>query len=580
MMKRMKKTITCLTLALLLVVSLLPVQAHAADASLSASASTLRAGNSFEVYFTVSGSNILGIEGSVDYDSSALTFGGMADNTGSNWSMSQSGNYFTMYNTDESSPINGSATVLILYFTVNSGAAAGANLSVSVSGAASTGAEESGLYASWSNTVAAPLSGNANLDGLWCSQAELGFNGSTEYSITVPYDVSELSIDYSTEHGGAWAEISGTWLSVGSNTVTVTVYAENGATKRYYIYATREQDPNYVPSSDAALSSLEVSAGTLSPAFSPDVKEYVVYLPYETDKLQLSGTARDSKAKSVQQIGSNVLKEGENLLTMQCVAEDDTVMEYKVHAIRMPLFAGELPEIIPPVTETLTPADPVEPTPPPEPEIPTMELPLLVELPYIGEVSIWWVAGAALLLVLVILWLIAWAIGRRGGHRKALRELAVAAPTEETPLLERLAADDTASPTEDDAAEEKTLMEEAPSIEEAAPVEEDSTQECAEEIAPAAETLPVEEAAPSAEETLTKEDPPVADSPAEEDVPVTEESPAEEEPLTEEESLIENTPAEEGIKEQAAEETTAEKEAEDVVNTMSLSDLLEDIRNM
>ena len=250
-MKKLKTALSCLLLALVLTASLLPQRAYAADASLSASASTLRAGNSFELYLNVSGSNILGIEGSVSYDSSALTFNGMASNMNSSWTLSQSNSNFTLYNTDESSPINGGTTVIVLYFTVNGGASTGAGLSVSVSGAASSGSSESGIYASWSNSVTAPLSGNANLDGLWCSQADIGFNGSTEYSITVPYEVSELDIDYSTEHGGAWADISGTWLSVGSNTVSVTVYAENGASRRYYIYVTREQDPNYVCSCPA-----------------------------------------------------------------------------------------------------------------------------------------------------------------------------------------------------------------------------------------------------------------------------------------------------------------------------------------
>ncbi len=565
MMKRIKTSLVCLAMAVVLFASLLPVKAHAADASLSASASTLRAGNSFELYFNVSGSNILGVEASMSYDSSVLSFDGAASAMNSSWSMSQSGGNFTLYNTDESSPINGGTTVIVLYFSVKSGAAAGANMSVSISGLASDGSGESGISAGWSNTVSTPLSGNANLDELWCSNAELGFNGSTEYSLTVPYDVSELDIDWSTEHSGAWAEVSGTSLSVGSNTVTVTVYAENGAAKRYYIYVTREQDPNYVPSSDAALSSMAVSAGTLSPAFHPDVLEYVVYLPYETDKLQLSGTARDAKAKSVQQTGSSVLKEGENLLTLQCVAEDDTVKEYTVHAIRMPLFAGTLPEIIPPVTETLAPTDPAKPQKG-EKEPAVLELPLMVELPFLGEVAIYWLAGAAVLLVLVLVWLIAWAIGRRGGRRKALRQLAESVPTAED-----------GAPVDQSASEEEGASEESPAgenAEEAAPTDdtseegaepaEDTDEEAAEETAEETVEAPVEEASSPEEEALSAEDTPSA--PAEEES--AEESTPEEASAAEEEA-----PAEESS-------TDAEKEADDIVNTMSLSDLLEDIHNM
>lgn len=580
MIRKFKHTLSCLALALLLAAALLPARAYAADASLSASASTLRAGNSFELYFDVSGSNILGIEASMSYDSSALSFDGAASAMDGSWSMSQSGGNFTLYNTDESSPINGGTTVIVLYFSVKSDAADGASLSVSISGLASSGAEESSISAGWSNTVAAPLSGNANLDGLWCAQAELGFNGSTEYSITVPYEVSELSLDYSTEHGGAWAEIYGTWLDVGYNTVSVTVYAENGASKTYYIYVTREQDPNYVPSSDAALSSLEVSAGTLSPAFHPDVKEYVVYLPYEIDKLQLSGTARDGKAKSVQQVGSSVLKEGENLLTMQCVAEDDTVMEYTVHAIRMPAFAGELPEIIPPVTETLTPTEPVEPQKPEEEPPVMLELPLMVQLPLLGDVAIYWLAGAALLVLLALVWLTAWAIGRRGGRRKALSQLS-------PPVSE----------TDDGALPESPAASEAPAAEaaQAAAAEPEAAEEACQTSAEAAEELlpeapeepagentpeaPVEEAAPAAEDAVPEETPlPGAPSPDDEPFPAEEAFPEGEEPLPDETPLAGETPAEEVPAGEP--EADMEKEADDIVNTMSLSDLLEDIRNM
>ncbi|MDA6840256.1 cadherin-like beta sandwich domain-containing protein, partial [Escherichia coli] len=82
---------------------------------------------------------------------------------------------------------------------------------------------------------------------------------------------------------------------------------------------------------DAALSALTASYGEISPAFTSDVTDYVLYVPHETEHITLSGTARDGKA--VQVTGADAaLDEGENVLTVTCTAEDGvTVMTYTVH---------------------------------------------------------------------------------------------------------------------------------------------------------------------------------------------------------------------------------------------------------
>ena len=246
--------------------------------------------------------------------------------------------------------------------------------------------------------------------------------------------------------------------------MTVTVTAENGNTKRYYIYVTRQQDPNYVPSTDAALSSMTPSAGTLSPVFHTDVTEYVLYVPYETTALTISGSARDSKALGVSTkrevlvipeetapdadenaanppangeplpeaepeyrtlSSDEPLPEGETIYTVTCTAEDGTTTkEYTVHVIRMPQYEGVLPEIIAPITE------PVEPEPEPEPTTFDISLPLVLTLPYVGEVTLQQAALGALIalgVLLLLLLLIVWLLGRRRGRKKALRQMAKAA---------------------------------------------------------------------------------------------------------------------------------------------------------
>ena len=92
--------------------------------------------------------------------------------------------------------------------------------------------------ARWSASVSAPLSANANLASLSCANAELSptFSaGTTQYSVTVPYDVTSLRLSAAAEDSGAKVSTSGNDLSVGANTVTITVTAPSGAVKRYTI---------------------------------------------------------------------------------------------------------------------------------------------------------------------------------------------------------------------------------------------------------------------------------------------------------------------------------------------------------
>ena len=338
-----------LTLCLLLTLLLLPDRAYAAGASFSGT-SSLRAGDKVTVTFSVSGSNIVAIQGTLSYDSN-LELTGTSQLIGSPWAMDMNGSTVVLYdNSAGGSPVS-SASVFSATFRVKSGVASGTTVSASVNNiTVSDGSSDTSLgSASWSATIAAPLSSNARLSSLSCSSGTLSpaFSAdTTSYSVTVPYSVTSLSLSYTTENSGAKVSVSGNSLGVGSNTVTLTVTAENGNTKTYTIRATREQDPNYVPSSNARLSSLSVSSGKLSPVFDPEVAEYVLYVPYETEHIDLSGVAADGKARSV--AGSSAdLEPGDNALTVICTAEDGSTTEtYTVHVYRMPAFTGVLPEII------------------------------------------------------------------------------------------------------------------------------------------------------------------------------------------------------------------------------------------
>lgn len=537
MRKRISSVLAGL-LAALLLWGLAPVTAEAAGASFSGSGS-VRAGDSVTVTFTVSGSNIQGITAVLHYDSSALTLTGTRQLVGSSWSVDMSGGNLLAYDQSLSNPITGSAAVLAVTFQVKSGVAAGTRVSATITDIVATdgNSDQSLNDASWAASVAAPPSGNANLAGLSCGDYALSpaFSaGTTEYSVTVPYDVSRLPLDYRAADGGADVSVSGNQLSVGVNTVVLTVTAANGASRRYTISVTRQPDPNVTLSSDASLSELTPSTGQLSPAFSPEITEYAVYVPYETSKISLSATAKDSKALGVTQPDAS-LKEGDNLLTVTCTAEDGATRDYTVHVVRMPAFAGTLPQIGQPEPEDPTPEEP-QTQPGPFRALWTA-LCAPVDLPLNRWLPMYAILAAGLVVLLVLLFFMGRAVGIAHRRRRLPDRLAQMEPPQ--------------SPEEPESVPE--------------------TPESVPEPVPEPETPAASEETP-VPSVIVPESVPAEEAPAPEAVtPPEEKVPAEPEPAPEPEEPTPETPEE------------APEEPEDKPRTLdrdSLDALLEEIRNM
>ena len=84
-------------------------------------------------------------------------------------------------------------------------------------------------------------------------------------------------------------------------------------------------------SANNALSSLSVSAGTLTPAFDPAVTEYTLSLPLQSDKLTVTAAASDSRA-TVRGDGEIPLQSGENKLSVVVTAENGSVRTYTITA--------------------------------------------------------------------------------------------------------------------------------------------------------------------------------------------------------------------------------------------------------
>ena len=407
----MKKQFLHTLVTMLLVGVLLlaiPQRALAASASLSGS-SSVQPGNSVTLTLSVSGSSIYGLSGTLNCGS-GLTFTNYSCSV-SGWSMEVNGTNFSAYGTSASS-----GAVLTVTLKAASDAKAGSDLSASFGSiTVSDGENDISLgTASWSGKVGAPPSNNCDLKGITVTNATLSpafSKNTTYYTCTVPYEVEKLNLDYFRADSGQTVNISGNGsFVVGENTVTLTVKAANGATKTYTIVVTRQQDPNYKASTDATLSALTMEGVTLSPAFNPNVTEYIGYVSHETAAVKLTGVAHDEKALKVTESEMSLMRDGTTDVAIVCTAEDGkTTKTYTVHVYRMPAYTGGIPLI-----EYTNEQDIV----PEEEPIPTFSIPKTVTLPLVGEAPTVLVTGIVAGVVVILLFLLGFLIGRvrRGGR--------------------------------------------------------------------------------------------------------------------------------------------------------------------
>lgn len=310
---------------------------------------TVRAGDTIILTLTVSSQGSFGIEGKLSYDSSVVTFQGMSAEI-SGWKVENNGNKFVIYDDALSNPLGGSSAVAKMTFKVNPNIAAGTAVNISVTDLISTdGNSENNIgNANYSISIARPLSTNNSLSAIYIDGVNLVpvFNENVlNYDAgEVEYAVTNLNISAVPREVTSIVSINGNSLNVGNNIISITVTAENGSTRTYTVNVRRKQDPNYVPDSNASLSSITINQGILSPAFSPDITEYIVYLPFESKTISAIGTAESVKAQGVIGSGDVNLSLGENHIAVTGKAEDGTEKQYNITVVVMPEYSGEVTE--------------------------------------------------------------------------------------------------------------------------------------------------------------------------------------------------------------------------------------------
>ena len=138
----------------------------AASASLTGP-STVRGGDTITLELKVSDKGKYGLEGVLEYDSSQVTLSS-ATTALKGWKIEQEGAMIIAYDDTLANSLKGNDTVVTLKFKVASNIAQGTKLTISIKDIVATdGTNESSIgKASYSVTIAKPLSTNANLSSL------------------------------------------------------------------------------------------------------------------------------------------------------------------------------------------------------------------------------------------------------------------------------------------------------------------------------------------------------------------------------------------------------------------------------
>ncbi|WP_177244266.1 cadherin-like beta sandwich domain-containing protein, partial [Cohnella sp. OV330] len=191
------------------------------------------------------------------------------------------------------------------------------------------------------------LSSNADLSNLMLSQGTLNTtfaSGTTSYTASVGNATTGLTVtptvadvtatvkvnDTTVTNGNASGTIS---LGVGANTITILVTAESGATKTYTITVTR------AASSNADLSNLMLSEGTLNPGFGSGTTAYTANVGSAISSMTVTPTVADSTATvKVNTIGATSgsasdpisLSVGSNTITVLVKAQNGSTKAYTI----------------------------------------------------------------------------------------------------------------------------------------------------------------------------------------------------------------------------------------------------------
>lgn len=254
------------------------------------------------------------------------------------------------------------ATVTVNGVAVTSGSASGAIALAVGSNTVTTvvTAQDGTTTKSYTITVTRAASANSSLSALSLSSGTLSpvFNpATTSYTASVGNATTSITVTPTVADSNASVTVNGVVVSsgnasgaialnVGSNTITTVVTAQNGTTRTYTVTVTR------AASSNADLSALSLSSGTLAPAFAAATTGYTATVGNATTSLTVTPTLASGAASvtvngvatvSGSASGAIALAVGNNTITTVVTAQDGTTSKtYTVTVTRAPSSNADL----------------------------------------------------------------------------------------------------------------------------------------------------------------------------------------------------------------------------------------------
>ncbi len=151
------------------------------------------------------------------------------------------------------------------------------------------------------------------------------------YSVKVPYEVTNLAVTAISNDKSAKITVENTELAENGVTAVIVTVISAAGRQVYRINAVREARKQ---SGNTNLTALTVEGYVLSPPFSNDVTEYVVWVPFETESVHVTATVEDALA-AVDVKVPETLKAGEyNDAAVSVTAENGGKKEFTVHIKR------------------------------------------------------------------------------------------------------------------------------------------------------------------------------------------------------------------------------------------------------
>lgn len=212
---------------------------------------------------------------------------------------------------------------------------------------ATVSASASTIYVGDSVTFTVNVSGGAGYitvsgaasDYIWLDQSSQSYTVKGDSVGTLQVSISGVIADVNTEQdqtvsGSATVKVIER-PTVTNPPVTDPDTNNNGVsnnTPTYETPTTGNQTVEEPKSSNADLSSLSISTGTLSPEFISDKTNYTVVLEKNVTALTVQASPKDDKA-TVSGTGEISLKPGNNEITITVTAEDGTTKKYVIKAM-------------------------------------------------------------------------------------------------------------------------------------------------------------------------------------------------------------------------------------------------------